>query len=801
MDGAKAVCENCSFEWNKDGGVSIVGNCELANCVFNSNSGNFGAILFADEPQYRNPYSVSVSGCTFRGNSGAQLGTCIHFASTVVSSNLSVDGCLFESETATAVYFAAASGAAFGSNCFPGPSGLQVNAGTTVTALNIRVYGRLCFAHDEAGAVAGAIAFVPSGELARIVYSCTSCWQYEASATPAPSVTIPATPTESLTPAETSSQSPSPLASVSVSPWPSPSESSTPAASESPEQSPDVNWKACPVGDGYVGLGDWRDCTFNKRNESGSSLTGSIYVIRCTFTKIKTEKHGGSVRLVGPFTAVDCVWEECGSPSGGGVAVQGAGNLGLFERCVFKGCNRNTNADFQDGAWGGALAGRAGARIRCESCNFTSNKDGALSIIGACELVDCRITSNTGYFGGLFARREASVTYLSDVSLTRCVFGQNSGTRAGQSVHFESATNANGNIPFTADGCLFEPGTWASGAAGIYFGTTLFAAAFGSNCFSGNVRHISATSSRVITVSGQLCFANLAGTAVYGGITFSPSDQEHVRYSCTTCSDGAVTPTSSDAPLPPAISASSSVDDSDDSSSSVVTHPPAISTSSEDTSSSVVTPPPAVSASSSVDDSDDTSSSVVTPPPAVSTSSSVDDSGDKSPSQGISANSPSQSSGKGPLPLQTSPIAPSSSPKAGLPAASGTVSVSDPALASPTPSRSASPPGQGVGDGGGQDSGAGLSGGAVSGIVIGILAAVAAAGVAVWWVCGTKRNMSQYEYPVAEMDHTTIDDFDAWAAAGGSDKGDVWGTELAPATDTFVPRSAGPDMEFAPKFE
>jgi hypothetical protein len=107
-----------------------------------------------------------------------------------------------------------------------------------------------------------------------------------------------------------------------------------------------------------------------------------------------------------------------------------------------------------------------------------------------------------------------------------------------------------------------------------------------------------------------------------------------------------------------------------------------------------------------------------------------------------------------------------------------------------------------VGDGGGQDAGSGgLSGGAISGIVIAIVIALAGAAVFGWWIWGRAPNLDGAEYPNAEMDQVTVDEFDAWATAGPDRDAETWTIEPAGATDVFIPRSVDEDVEFAPKFE
>jgi hypothetical protein len=107
-----------------------------------------------------------------------------------------------------------------------------------------------------------------------------------------------------------------------------------------------------------------------------------------------------------------------------------------------------------------------------------------------------------------------------------------------------------------------------------------------------------------------------------------------------------------------------------------------------------------------------------------------------------------------------------------------------------------------AGEGNEQESGSGgLSGGAISGIVIAIvIAGAAAAAGAAWWFCGKRRPVDTGDYPVAEMDHVTVDDFDAWVT-GGEAADDLWPVEPSGGTEMFMPHSSDDEVVFGAKFE
>jgi hypothetical protein len=291
-----------------------------------------------------------------------------------------------------------------------------------------------------------------------------------------------------------------------------------------PPASSEPVWAKCGT---FLAIGNFKGCGFTTRDEDHSDLTGNILAIQCTFVGITTKKLGGATRLKGKFTGIDCTWIGCQSTRGGGIIIQGATGIGQLEGCRFETCSHGSGS-FSAENCGGALSVRGGGTCRCQTSNFTSNNDGAISIEGSCELLDCRLTSNSGTFGGLFIVNGQSGY---DISLNSCRFVENRGTgRNGQSIHFESGSSSGSSLTLSVTDCHFQ----SEQDSAIYFTSTSIRVSFGSNCFRGNVRQIASKTSLDIEVSGRLCFANELNDAI-DNIEFVQSSLGQIVYTCDTC--------------------------------------------------------------------------------------------------------------------------------------------------------------------------------------------------------------------------------------------------------------------------
>jgi hypothetical protein len=113
-----------------------------------------------------------LSKCSFSGNLGSALGTCVFMNSATVS--FSVTDSSFVLSQSSSIYFAAnPESATFRCNCFSG-SGFHIKSKPD-SAIAIGVTGRLCFSNAANDAVQG-ISFSGIGDgSGSVSYSCSAC--------------------------------------------------------------------------------------------------------------------------------------------------------------------------------------------------------------------------------------------------------------------------------------------------------------------------------------------------------------------------------------------------------------------------------------------------------------------------------------------------------------------------------------------------------------------------------------------------------------------------------------------------
>jgi hypothetical protein len=263
--------------------------------------------------------------------------------------------------------------------------------------------------------------------------------------------------TPSISPHPSFTQSPSPIESESASPI----VSKSPFVSLSPRATPTCSFVTCVSGI-PTGGGSYEGCTFtNRAGGSSSSMSKEVTVINCTFKNIDGgSKQGGAMRTSSNIFAYDTKWIGCIGDVGSGIALKPESSFGLFVRCTFESCQRQTNrTSVKDESSGGALGVMNGAVCKCEDCHFISNLDGAASVNGNATFNNCEFLENRGYFSCICI---GSHSVASSISLTDCIFNNNVGTTFQGDQYFLkgsqlsawncSFTSTNEGITFTGSG-------------------------------------------------------------------------------------------------------------------------------------------------------------------------------------------------------------------------------------------------------------------------------------------------------------------------------------------------------------
>jgi hypothetical protein len=241
--------------------------------------------------------------------------------------------------------------------------------------------------------------------------------------------------------------------------------------------------------------------------------------MRCLFNKISTAELGGGGRIQGSLYAINTTFRGCTAQVGGGIAIQSTdryAGTGIFENCFFEACGRG-NKGYNFGtlsAYGGSLGIMGGASCRCRSCSFTNNRDGAVSIVGSCSLIDCIFHHNNGSFGGLYV---IDTDQSNEIILESCEFDDNlcsvMDVSKGNSIWICCP------ILFSARNCKFHSSISSSISFNISRSMSI---KLESCCFKGDITHFYSKNSDLISIdnSGVICFSKSPAEALSRGFSF-----------------------------------------------------------------------------------------------------------------------------------------------------------------------------------------------------------------------------------------------------------------------------------------